>query len=136
MFDKDKPVVAGMTVIHDGGLRYQVDDVRQSTEDYERTHELGGMVVNYTQLEDGTYPAGTKWSKSEEGFRRFFTPAPTAKSDIVRENTEAILHHAAVNLMDQLDGVLADHDASIPPLIDPITSKLLEDASDDPQEND
>jgi hypothetical protein len=73
MINKDTEIKNGMTVRHDEGLRYQVEDVRQSTDDYEATHELGGMVVNYTQLEDGSYPAGTKWSKDEAKFRQFFT---------------------------------------------------------------
>lgn len=123
MFDKDTPIVPAMTVRHDAGLRYQVDDVRQSTEGYEHSHELGGMVVNYTQLEEGGYPAGTKWSKGEEGFRQFFTPDPNAKSDIVKERTETQLHQGRMNLIDQVEGLLDDHDASLPTLIDPITDE-------------
>lgn len=76
MIEKNIKIVPGMTVVHDEGLHYQVEDVRQSTNGYEVTHELGGMVVNYTQLEDGSYPAGTKWSKDESSFRQFFTPDP------------------------------------------------------------
>jgi hypothetical protein len=74
MIDKDIEITPGMVVLHDEGLHYQVEDTRRSTNDYEKTHQLGGTVVNYTQLEDGSFPAGTKWSKDEAGFREFFTP--------------------------------------------------------------
>lgn len=73
MIEKDIVIAPGMVVLHDEGLTYQVDDVRRSTRDYELTHELGGMTVNYTQLENGGFPAGTKWNKDEEGFREHFT---------------------------------------------------------------
>ncbi len=79
MIPKNIEIAPGMTVTHDAGLRYQVEDVRQSTDGYETAHELGGMVVNYTQLEAGSCPAGTKWSKSEAGFRQFFTPEASAE---------------------------------------------------------
>jgi hypothetical protein len=67
------PILAGTRMRHDEGLLYQVDDVRQSTIGYEASHELGGMVVNYTQLENGDYPLGSRWSKDENGFRAHFT---------------------------------------------------------------
>ena len=70
--DKD-PINPGMTVRHDEGLLYRVDDVRRSTTGYEVTHELGGLTVNYTQLEQGNFPPGTTYSKDEEGFRTYFT---------------------------------------------------------------
>lgn len=66
-------IVTGMTVRHDEGLLYRVEDLRRSTVGYETSHELGGMVVNYTQLEQGSYPPGTKWCKDEVGFRNHFT---------------------------------------------------------------
>lgn len=65
-----------MVVRHDEGLTYQVEDVRHSTVGYELTHLIGGRVVNYTQLETGGYPAGTKWSKDEPGFRQYFSVEP------------------------------------------------------------
>jgi hypothetical protein len=73
MIDKEIPIEPGMNVRHVGGLRYHVDDVRRSTIGLEETHKLGGMMVNYTQLEDGEFPAGTEWQKDEEGFRKHFT---------------------------------------------------------------
>ena len=76
MIDKDIEITAGMVIVHDEGLKYQVEDARRSTNDYEKEHKLGGVVVNYIQLEDGSFPAGTKWNKDEAGFREFFTPAP------------------------------------------------------------
>ena len=75
MFPNEQPVESGMLVSHDdGGLIYRVQDVRLSTEGYERTHEIGRKVVNYVQLQSGSYPPGTKWSKPEEEFREHFTP--------------------------------------------------------------
>jgi hypothetical protein len=74
MINQEIPIVPGMNVRQDEGLAYKVDDVRRSTIDYEETRKLGGMMVNYTQLEDGDFPAGTKWQKDEEGFRKHFTP--------------------------------------------------------------
>ena len=74
MFGDTVEIEPGMVVRHDEGLTYRVEDTRRSTEGYEKTHELGGLVVNYTQLEDGGFPAGTLWSKSEAGFRAHFTP--------------------------------------------------------------
>ena len=125
MFDENTPIVPAMTVKHDEGLRYQVDDIRQSTEGYEHSHELGGMVVNYTQLEDGSYPAGTKWSKSEDGFRKFFTPDPDARSDIVRERTDRQLHEGLLEQLAAVDKLTEDHDARLPTLSDPITGEPL-----------
>lgn len=66
-------IVSGMVVRHDEGLTYRVDDVRQDTTGYEQTHLLGDRVVNYTQLDQGSFPPGTLWSKDEEGFRMHFT---------------------------------------------------------------
>lgn len=66
-------IIPGMTARHDEGLLYRVDDVRRSTNGYEVSHELGGLTVNYTQLEQGSFPPGTQWSKDEEGFRTHFT---------------------------------------------------------------
>lgn len=86
MIPEKDPVIPGMTVRHDEGLLYRVDDIRQSTTGYESTHELGGLVVNYTQLEEGSFPPGTKWSKDEEGFRAHFTaevPDPLLSSEFV-----------------------------------------------------
>ncbi len=73
MIDKEAEIIPGVMVIHDEGLRYRVDDLRRSTAGYEATHKVGGFVVGYTQLEDGSFPAGTGWSKPEEEFRQFFT---------------------------------------------------------------
>ncbi len=75
MIGKNIKIIPGMVVFHDEGLKYEVEDTRSSTKDYEKTHHLGGTVVNYTQLEDGSFPAGTKWNKDEVGFRQFFTQA-------------------------------------------------------------
>jgi len=83
MFDEDALIIPGMVVVHDEGLRYQVEDIRLSTVDYETAHDIGSRVVNYTQLEAGAYPVGTKWSKDEVGFRRFFTPL-SSKEDITK----------------------------------------------------
>jgi hypothetical protein len=73
MIPHERQIEPAMTVRHDEGLLYRVDDMRQSTGGYEQTHTLGGNVVNYTQLEQGSFPPGTKWSKDEEGFRTYFT---------------------------------------------------------------
>lgn len=73
MIDETIDILPGMVVRHDEGLRYQVEDTRQSTNGYEQTHQLGAMVVNYTQLEQGSFPVGTKWNKDEAGFRAAFT---------------------------------------------------------------
>lgn len=75
MFPEGIDVKAGMTVRHDeGGLLYEVEDVRHSTIGYEQTHKLAGNIVNYVQLEDGGMPAGTQYGKDETGFRAAFTP--------------------------------------------------------------
>ena len=74
MINREVRIVPGMYVRHDDGLLYRVDDVRRSTTGYEETHKLDGMMVNYTQLEDGDFKAGTEWQKDEEGFRKYFTP--------------------------------------------------------------
>ena len=67
-----------MEVRHDeGGLRYRVEDTPLSTIDYETTHAVGAAMIYYTQLEDGSYPAGTTWVKDEPGFREAFTPIAT-----------------------------------------------------------
>lgn len=73
MISTDTPIVAGMIVRHDEGLLYEIEDTRRSTVGYEQTHSVGNTMVNYKQLEDGSYPAGTKWVKDEEGFRSSFT---------------------------------------------------------------
>lgn len=73
MIEKDITIEPRMFVRHDDGLHYEVEDVRQSTVDYEYTHELGKRMVNYIQLEDGDHPAGSRWVKDEEGFRKAFT---------------------------------------------------------------
>ncbi len=52
---------------------YRVEDARRSTENYEKDHKLGGLVVNYIQLEEGSFPIGTQWNKDEASFRQFFT---------------------------------------------------------------
>lgn len=75
MIDKEIPIAPDMRVRHDEGLLYKVEDVRYSTVGYEETHKFGGMMVNYVQLEEGTFPAGTKYVKDEEGFRQAFTRA-------------------------------------------------------------
>lgn len=73
MLPKDYEIKRGDIVRHDEGLRYRVDSLSLSTDGYETTHELGGLVVGYTQLDQGDFPPGTMWSKSEEGFRAHFT---------------------------------------------------------------
>ena len=99
-----------MIVRHDEGLLYAVDDVRQSTTGYERNHELGGLVVNYKQLEQGIYPQGHPWSKSEEEFRTYFTvedqssqlpseptPEPIAIEPLDSEKRQPRADHWAAN---------------------------------------
>ena len=74
MIAKKQPIKPGMIVRHDEGLLYRVDDVRQNTSNYEQAHTLDEtVVINYTQLEQGSFPPGTKWSKDEAGFRAHFT---------------------------------------------------------------
>lgn len=77
MIEKDFVLKPDTIVRHDGGLLYKVDDSRRCTDGYETTHQIGGIVVNYTQLQAGTYPEGTKWSKSEDEFRAYFTVVDT-----------------------------------------------------------
>lgn len=76
MIDKHTEITPNMTVRHDEGLTYRVEDVRASTAGYEQTHALGANVVNYTQLDQGSFPPGTKWNKPEDEFRRHFTVIP------------------------------------------------------------
>lgn len=78
MIDKETIIVPGMIVRHDDGLKYLVEDVRISTIGYEKDHVLGGFVINYTQLDQGSYDPGSKWSKDEPGFREHFTPVADA----------------------------------------------------------
>lgn len=78
MIEKDVPIKREMVVRHVDGLTYRVEGIGLSTVGYETAHELGGRMVFYTQLEDGSYPAGTNWCKDEEGFRQYFTPEPQA----------------------------------------------------------
>ncbi len=73
MIYKDVPLIPNSVVRHIDGLTYQIEDVRKSTSGYETSHQLANNIVNYTQLEDGTYPAGTKWCKPEDEFREYFT---------------------------------------------------------------
>ncbi len=76
MIDDSIEIEPGMIVRHDpeGGLLYRVDRVSPDTDDYEATHVLNGLRrVAYTQLEDGGYPAGSPWDKSEDQFRAHFT---------------------------------------------------------------
>lgn len=78
MFDKGAEIVPGMTVLHDEGLLYCVERVEISTDGYEVDHRLNGHLrIGYTQLEDGSYPAGTGWNKDDKEFREFFTPIPS-----------------------------------------------------------
>jgi hypothetical protein len=96
MIPQERPIEPDMAVRHDEGLLYRVDELRQSTIDYESTHTLGGMVVGYTQLEQGSFPPGTKWSKDEAGFREHFTvvePDDHEAGDITESQTvEAVLN--------------------------------------------
>lgn len=69
-------IIPGMTVRHDpeGGLLYHVDVVALDTDGYEAIHALNGLKrISYTQLEDGSFPAGSLWNKGEEQFRANFT---------------------------------------------------------------
>jgi hypothetical protein len=74
MIPDNVEITPGLNVRHDEGLLFRVDDVRQSTTGYELSGELGGLVVNYTQLEQGKFPPGTALSKDEGEFRAYFTP--------------------------------------------------------------
>jgi len=58
----------------DPAIRYAVEDVRTDLTGWERTQDMGRKAVNYAQLDDGAFPAGTPWSRSEEDFRQNFTP--------------------------------------------------------------
>ena len=78
MIGNEIDIVPDMVVVHDKGLRYQVEDIRLSTIGYESTHKPGSNVVNYVQLEQGAFPPGTKWLKDEAGFRQYFTVAGSA----------------------------------------------------------
>lgn len=78
MFEKSAEIVPGMIVRHVDGLTYRVDKLVDSTDGYEAIHSLNGLRrVLYTQLEDGSHPAGKEWDKDSEEFRAFFTPVPS-----------------------------------------------------------
>src|SRR5665213_1812617 len=100
MIPEGDPIYPGMNVLHDEGLLYQVENVRQSTTGYETDHELGGLVVNYTQLEQGKFPPGHKWSKDEAGFRTYFTAAGTSvvTRDEFRSNWGSTANYSWTNL--------------------------------------
>lgn len=74
MIPEQEPLVPGMRVRHDQGLLCEVEGTRRSSTGYEDSGQLGGLVVNYTQLERDDFPAGTAWSKDETEFRAHFTP--------------------------------------------------------------
>ena len=73
MIRKKTEIVSGMIVRHIEGVSYRVDDVRLDARDYEQTHRIKGLTVNYTQMVDGHHPAGTKWNMDEPSFRKYFT---------------------------------------------------------------
>ena len=75
MFEESAEIVPGMVVRHVDGLTYRVDKLTDSTDGYEVDHGLNGLRrVLYTQLEDGSFPAGKEWNKDSGEFRRYFTP--------------------------------------------------------------
>ena len=75
MFERSTEIVPGMIVRHVDGLTYRVDRLVDSTDGYEAGHSLNGLRrVLYTQLEDGSFPAGKEWDKDSGEFREFFTP--------------------------------------------------------------
>lgn len=75
MFKASAEIIPGMVVRHVDGLTYRVDKLTDSTDGYEAGHSLNGRKrVLYTQLEDGSYPAGKEWNKDSAEFRKFFTP--------------------------------------------------------------
>ena len=73
MIEDGIKLIPGMVCEHDEGLGYRIDDLRPDLTEWERTKEFGRTIVNYTQLEDGSLPAGTKYSREESDFRKVFT---------------------------------------------------------------
>lgn len=85
MFEKGLVVSPEMIVKHDdkSGLLYQINNIGRVATGYETTHQLSDeQVVNYTQLEDGDFPAGTIWNREIEDFRKNFTPHMPVKSEL------------------------------------------------------
>lgn len=75
MIKNDVDITPGMIVKHGqpGGMRYEVEDSRLNATGWEKTQATNGKVINYTQIEDGKYPAGTKWAREEQDFRQNFS---------------------------------------------------------------
>jgi hypothetical protein len=72
---EDRVEIVPKTIVrHDEGLLYRVDKVdRYNAIGWEEARKLGGKLIDYTQLEDGQFPAGTQYGKDEASFRRCFT---------------------------------------------------------------
>ena len=90
MIENNVEILPRTIVRHDEGLLYRVDAIhRNNTIDYEATRALAGKLIDYTQLEDGEYPAGTQYGKDEVGFRRHFTivnvPTKSAVLEVLDE---------------------------------------------------
>lgn len=65
----EKQIIVGGIYQHCDGLKYRVEEVLLCTDGYEKNHSLSSSRrIIYTQLEDGSYPAGTRWDKSEKEF--------------------------------------------------------------------
>ncbi len=85
------PITPSMRVVHDEGLLYEVESIVRSTINYEETRQLGGMIINYSQLEDGMMPIGTRYAKDEEGFRQHFTIDDTPRRQVVTRKRGKLL---------------------------------------------
>ena len=80
MFEQGEGITPNMTVRHDDGLTYRVDQLVHSADGYEEAGVLSGSIrVIYTQLEQGSHPAGMQWDRDSEEFRKFFTPLDSAE---------------------------------------------------------
>jgi hypothetical protein len=59
----DEPNV-GKVLLHASGIPYRIDDVVRHMDGYEWGEQPAREVI-YTQLADGTFPAGTRYARSE-----------------------------------------------------------------------
>ena len=59
------------TYKHRSGMTYRVDELLHDATGYESSGRVTPAVL-YTQLGDGSFPKGTRWTRSQEDFRKNF----------------------------------------------------------------
>ncbi len=69
--ERSGEIVVGETYVLDG-IRYRVDGFAYDATGYRETGELVSSV-RYTQLDDGGYPAGTRYSRAQREFEEQFS---------------------------------------------------------------